>query len=373
MNIEDRIGQREFGILAHTRLPILTGKMVDAVVFGTEADNPDVIVLINKKPDVESDQALVRLHSACITSEDLGSTKCDCASQLNLAISMISESDWGILVYLLKHEGRGIGLVNKIKAYALQNEGMDTVDANVALGFGIDDRDFSPAVEALKILGVKRVELLSNNPEKEKALDSSDIQVVQRISMDVPINESNRQYLFIKKQHFGHQLFRDPTTEFLSQATSIDVFEFEISRCEHGASALAMQIGMADSGSETNPEINRENVIAQVASAIRRCDCVGDSPISRVEDDRFILFLPNKEIGAAHQAAKELQKAIARIILPGQAEGSGSSLRMNFGIAHGPAGESAAAVVVDAISALDLSLNGGDPIMIYNESRACSA
>lgn len=369
MKIEDKTGQREFGVLAHTTLPILTGKMVDAVVFGTEPDNPDVIVLINKKPDVESDQALVRLHSACITSEVLGSTKCDCASQLNLAISMISESDWGILVYLLKHEGRGIGLVNKIKAYALQNEGLDTVDANVALGFGIDDRDFSPAVEALKLLGVKRVELLSNNPEKEKALDSSDIEVVQRISMDVPINEFNRQYLFTKKQHFGHQLFRDPTTEFLSQATSIDVFEFEISRCEHGASALAMQIRMTDSESG----MNKEEVIAQVANAIRHCDGVGDSPISRVEDDRFILFLPNKEIAAAQLVAKALQASIARINLQGRIEESGSSLMINVGIAHGPAGESAASVVLDAISALDLSLKGGDPIKINNESRACSA
>lgn len=195
-----------FRLLAQTRLPIVTGKTVDAIVFGCDPANPDVIALVHKNPQVQTQCALVRLHSACITSEVLGSAKCDCASQLDTALSMISQTDWGVLVYLLRHEGRGIGLVNKIRAYALQGEGMDTVDANLALGFGADDRDFGPAVRTLELLGVRRVALLTNNPEKEAVLRSAGVEVVERISMDVPITEHNRDYLAAKRRHFGHHI-----------------------------------------------------------------------------------------------------------------------------------------------------------------------
>ena len=151
------------------------------------------------------DPVLVRVHSECLTGDVLGSLKCDCGPQLHEALHQIADAHWGILLYL-RQEGRGIGLVNKLRAYALQDQGFDTVDANVRLGFAIDARDFSVAARMLDLLGVKDVRLLTNNPDKVAGLESAGIRVVERLPIILPANPHNERYLATKRDRTGHQL-----------------------------------------------------------------------------------------------------------------------------------------------------------------------
>jgi GTP cyclohydrolase II len=146
----------------------------------------------------------VRIHSECMTGDVFGSTRCDCGEQLAASLKYIEENG-GILIYL-RQEGRGIGLVNKLKAYNLQDEGMDTIRANHALGFHTDMRDFSLAVEILKFMGVEKINLLTNNPEKLDAFAKSGIEVVNRIPLTIEPRPENRHYLLTKKQGLGHLL-----------------------------------------------------------------------------------------------------------------------------------------------------------------------
>ena len=146
----------------------------------------------------------MRVHSECLTGEALGSLRCDCGPQLQESLRLISEADGGIVLYLRNHEGRGIGLANKILAYALQDRGHDTVEANTALGFAPDSRDYSTAAHMLKALGVRALRLLSNNPEKAKALIASGIEVVEQVSLVVPPNPFNAAYLATKRERMGH-------------------------------------------------------------------------------------------------------------------------------------------------------------------------
>ncbi len=148
---------------------------------------------------------MVRVHSSCTTSEIFGSLRCDCKEQLHKAMEMISQNGSGILIYLYQ-EGRGIGLKNKIKAYALQDSGMDTVSANKHLGFGADIRDYIIAAEILKSLKVKKVSLLTNNPDKIAQLESHGITIVKRIPLTIKPGEYNKKYLQTKKNKLGHLL-----------------------------------------------------------------------------------------------------------------------------------------------------------------------
>ncbi len=150
-----------------------------------------------------SEEVLVRVHSECFTGEVLHSLKCDCRGQLDLALHRIAEAGRGVVVYL-RQEGRGIGLGNKIKAYALQERGMDTVDANRALGFGDDLRRYDAAAEILSDLGVCSLVLMTNNPDKVRALLECGIDVVRRVSHQVPANEHNASYLYVKRARMGH-------------------------------------------------------------------------------------------------------------------------------------------------------------------------
>jgi GTP cyclohydrolase II len=148
---------------------------------------------------------VVRLHSECLTGDVLGSLKCDCGPQLHEALQQISDANWGILLYL-RQEGRGIGLINKLRAYALQDQGFDTVDANTRLGFAIDARDFSVAARMLELLGVSNVRLLTNNPEKVEGLRSAGISVEERLPLKIAANPHNAHYLETKKSRTGHAL-----------------------------------------------------------------------------------------------------------------------------------------------------------------------
>jgi 3,4-dihydroxy 2-butanone 4-phosphate synthase/GTP cyclohydrolase II len=148
---------------------------------------------------------LVRLHSECLTGDVLGSLRCDCGQQLSAALEQIATQPYGVLLYL-PQEGRGIGLANKIRAYALQDQGLDTVDANLALGLPVDRRDYAAAAQILKRLGLRKVRLLTNNPLKSAALEGHGVQVVERVPLTVPPNPVNRRYLRTKADRMGHLL-----------------------------------------------------------------------------------------------------------------------------------------------------------------------
>ncbi len=147
---------------------------------------------------------LVRLHSECLTGDALGSLRCDCGPQLQEALRQIATSDGGALIYLRGQEGRGIGLANKIRAYALQDQGHDTVEANTALGFAPDARDYGIAGQILRALGIARLRLLSNNPDKALSLEQFGINVAQRLPLEIPANPHNWRYLATKRDKFGH-------------------------------------------------------------------------------------------------------------------------------------------------------------------------
>jgi 3,4-dihydroxy 2-butanone 4-phosphate synthase / GTP cyclohydrolase II len=147
---------------------------------------------------------LVRVHSECLTGEALGSLRCDCGPQLQTAIRMISESEGGIVLYMRNQEGRGIGLANKIKAYALQDQGHDTVEANAMLGFANDSRDYAAAAHMLKALGVSELTLLTNNPDKTHALQELGINVVEQHPLVIEANPFNANYLATKREKLGH-------------------------------------------------------------------------------------------------------------------------------------------------------------------------
>jgi 3,4-dihydroxy 2-butanone 4-phosphate synthase / GTP cyclohydrolase II len=153
----------------------------------------------------EDEAVLVRLHSECLTGDVFGSRRCDCGEQLEASMRLLREQERGILLYL-RQEGRGIGLANKISAYALQEEGLDTVQANLALGLPEDARDYRVAAEMLLDLGVHRAALLTNNPAKIKGLRSHGIEVIERLPVQVEPNPFNLRYLRTKKEKLGHLL-----------------------------------------------------------------------------------------------------------------------------------------------------------------------
>lgn len=169
------------------------------------ADKPDNwmphLALVHENFDPQK-PALVRIHSECITGDLFHSKRCDCGEQLYKALEMTAQAG-GIVIYL-RQEGRGIGLINKLKAYNLQDLGLNTVDANVHLGLEIDARDYQIAIDMLLSIGVKQIQLLTNNPDKIEALENSPIQVVSRIALVVEPQKENYNYLKTKKEELGH-------------------------------------------------------------------------------------------------------------------------------------------------------------------------
>ncbi|MCW4462379.1 GTP cyclohydrolase II [Sphingomonas sp. BT-65] len=190
-------------IVTRARLPVAGAENAEIVAFRTPESPDEHVALLIGQPT--GAPPLVRLHSECLTGDVLGSLKCDCGPQLHAAIHAIAESGWGILLYL-RQEGRGIGLINKLRAYALQDQGFDTVDANTRLGFAVDARDFGVAGRMLKLLGQDRIRLLTNNPEKVAGLEAAGIAVAERVPHKLPPNPHNERYLATKRDRTGHQL-----------------------------------------------------------------------------------------------------------------------------------------------------------------------
>jgi 3,4-dihydroxy 2-butanone 4-phosphate synthase/GTP cyclohydrolase II len=196
-------GPTYFGDVPRAKLPTQLG---DFIIYGFR--DPDsgeeAVALVSGNPNPNT-TTLVRIHSQCLTGDVFSSKRCDCGDQLVAAMGLIAKAASGVLVYQQK-EGRGIGLVNKIRAYALQDQGLDTVAANQELGFEADLRDYRMPAEILKYLGATHIHLLSNNPEKVQGLEQEGIVVEKRVSLEIDPHALSRDYLKIKKDKLGHLL-----------------------------------------------------------------------------------------------------------------------------------------------------------------------
>lgn len=190
-------------IVARAKLPLENLPPSQIVAFRASDDGQEHVALLvgafGGRPP------LVRLHSECLTGDVFGSLKCDCGPQLHEALRIIGEAGGGVLLYL-RQEGRGIGLANKVRAYSLQDRGLDTVDSNRRLGFADDERDYGHAAAMLRALGIKSVRLLTNNPEKIVGLDKAGIEVTERVAHQMPANPHNADYLATKRKRSGHIL-----------------------------------------------------------------------------------------------------------------------------------------------------------------------
>jgi GTP cyclohydrolase II len=206
VHIDDIAGYDDAARLAiatRARLPVSASENAEIVAFRSPEEPREHVALIVGRRDASP--PVVRLHSECLTGDVLGSLKCDCGPQLHEALHQIADAPWGVLLYL-RQEGRGIGLVNKLRAYALQDQGFDTVDANTRLGFAVDARDFSVAARMLSLLGIGTVRLLTNNPAKVAGLEAAGVTVAERLPLAIAANPHNERYLVTKRDRTGHQL-----------------------------------------------------------------------------------------------------------------------------------------------------------------------
>jgi GTP cyclohydrolase II len=190
-------------VIAQAELPTRYGRFR---IYGFQGRDPKHEAVALVRGNLRGRIApLVRVHSQCLTGDVLTSLRCDCRAQLELSLKKIGRAPSGILLYL-PQEGRGIGLMNKLRAYELQDGGMDTVEANVSLGFAADAREYDLPAKILKKLGAKKIRLLSNNPDKVKQLESAGVQVIERVPCQPRISKISRSYLRTKKSKMGHLL-----------------------------------------------------------------------------------------------------------------------------------------------------------------------
>jgi GTP cyclohydrolase II len=190
-------------IVATAALPTRHGKFT---ILGIEGNGPgETLVVLRHGPAGARGAPLVRIHSQCLTGDVLASERCDCRAQLELSLKKIAAAPSGLLLYV-PQEGRGIGLINKLRAYELQDGGMDTVEANEKLGFAADSRDYRFSAEVLRLLGARRVRLLSNSPDKVRQLEANGIRVVERVPCRPRASRASRAYLATKRDKLGHFL-----------------------------------------------------------------------------------------------------------------------------------------------------------------------
>jgi len=190
-------------LFSEANLPTRFGDFRVFVFHNNQDDKEHLALAMGDVRDARG--ILVRIHSECLTGETLGSLRCDCGDQLHESMRMVARAGRGLVIYL-RQEGRGIGLGNKVRAYALQDGGMDTIDANHQLGFGADDRDYGMAVAILKYFDVKSLLLITNNPEKIRDLKEHGIDIIQRVPIEIQPNEYSRKYLRTKRDKAGHML-----------------------------------------------------------------------------------------------------------------------------------------------------------------------
>ncbi len=205
----NRLSRVKARVVARAELPTSFGRFAIFAVQGARPADEAVAIVHGKLSGARNDgrarPPLVRVHSQCLTGDVFESQRCDCRAQLEFSLRKIAKEPAGIVLYL-PQEGRGIGLINKIKAYELQDAGLDTVEANRKLGFAADTRDYEFAAEALKALGVRAVRLLSNNPDKVEQIEKSGVRVVQRVPCRPPTSRRSRAYLRTKREKLGHLL-----------------------------------------------------------------------------------------------------------------------------------------------------------------------
>jgi len=189
--------------VVRAKLPTEFG-IFELVGFDNDIDDKEHVALV--KGEITPDEpVLVRVHSECLTGDIFHSVRCDCGDQLHRAMEMIEEEGKGVIVYM-RQEGRGIGLINKLKAYHLQDKGRDTVEANIELGFPVDLRDYGIGAQILVYLGVRKMKLMTNNPKKIIGLEGYGLEIVERISIEIPPTKENKRYLKTKKDKMGHIL-----------------------------------------------------------------------------------------------------------------------------------------------------------------------
>jgi GTP cyclohydrolase II len=198
----DNEAVRTLSVVTRAHVPLEGAEQTELVAFRSGDGGPEHYAIVIGAPATDR-PVLTRLHSECFTGDLLGSLKCDCGSQLRGAIEIIAKAGGGVMLYLAQ-EGRGIGLINKLRAYRLQDQGFDTIEANERLGFEPDERLYGIAARMLRLLGYKSVRLLTNNPDKVKALDAEGIPVVERVPHAFPDNPHNRGYLRTKAEKAGH-------------------------------------------------------------------------------------------------------------------------------------------------------------------------
>lgn len=190
-------------LAAEARLPTVYGEFSMQAYSDLPDDPMPHLALVADGTDL-SGEVLVRIHSECMTGDVFGSLRCDCGDQLAWALRETAR-EGGVVVYL-RQEGRGIGLINKLRAYRLQDDGADTIEANEGLGLPVDARDYSDALEILRRIGIRQVRLMTNNPLKLDAFSGSDVELVERVAIEMPRHEENARYLDTKRDAMGHQL-----------------------------------------------------------------------------------------------------------------------------------------------------------------------